>query len=92
VLDEATSNLDTESERLIQSSLAELMRGRTSFVIAHRLSTIQGADLIAVVEAGRIIETGTHEELMARSGRYRTMVDLQTAPVQTLKKVEEVAA
>lgn len=86
ILDEATSNLDTQSERLIQASLAELMRGRTSFVIAHRLSTIQGADLIAVVEQGRIIETGTHEELMGRSGRYRTMVELQTAPPAPLLK------
>ena len=71
------------------------MRGRTSFVIAHRLSTIQGADLIAVVDGGQIIETGTHEELMERSGRYRTMVDLQTQPVPPPKAVPvaaEVAA
>ncbi|HLL89621.1 MAG TPA: ABC transporter ATP-binding protein [Tepidisphaeraceae bacterium] len=80
ILDEATSNLDTESERLIQSSLAMLMRGRTSFVIAHRLSTIAGADRIAVVDGGRIVEQGTHEELMSRSGRYQQMVLLQTHP------------
>jgi len=78
ILDEATSNLDTESERLIQHSLGELMRGRTTFVIAHRLSTIAHADRIAVIEGGRIIETGTHEELMAASGRYRQMVRIQT--------------
>ncbi len=77
VLDEATSNLDTESERLIQDSLAELMHGRTSFVIAHRLSTIAGADLICVVENGEITQTGTHEELMVSGGKYRTMVEQQ---------------
>ena len=77
ILDEATSNLDTESERLIQDSLAELMDGRTSFVIAHRLSTIAGADLICVVEDGAITQTGTHEELMVSGGKYRTMVEQQ---------------
>jgi len=80
ILDEATSNLDTESERLIQTSMQTLMRGRTSFVIAHRLSTIAHADRIIVMESGRIIEQGSHDELMARSGRYRQMVDLQTRP------------
>ena len=78
ILDEATSNLDTESERLIQSALADLMTGRTNFVIAHRLSTIRDADLIAVLEDGRITETGTHDDLMARGGRYADMVVLQT--------------
>ncbi len=78
ILDEATSNLDTESERLIQRSLRELMEGRTSFVIAHRLSTITHADLIAVIEDGRIRELGTHEELLAARGRYREMVRMQT--------------
>lgn len=81
ILDEATSNLDTESERLIQASLAELMHGRTSFVIAHRLSTIAEADLICVIEFGRIVQTGTHEDLMAADGRYRMMVDQQTRMV-----------
>ena len=78
ILDEATSNLDTESERLIQQSLAELMRGRTSFVIAHRLSTIRHADRIVVIDDGRIIEVGTHEELISRPGPYERMVVLQT--------------
>jgi ATP-binding cassette subfamily B protein len=77
VLDEATSNLDTESERLIQQSLSLLMKGRTSFVIAHRLSTIAGADLIVVMENGRISQTGTHQELMSEGGKYRTMVEQQ---------------
>ncbi len=70
ILDEATSNLDTESETLIQKSLAELMKGRTTFVIAHRLSTIRKADQILVIEQGKIEEQGTHDELIASEGRY----------------------
>jgi len=77
ILDEATSNLDSHSERLIQGGLETLMRGRTSFVIAHRLSTIQRADRILVLEAGEVAEIGSHDELMARDGRYRDMVELQ---------------
>ncbi|WP_373653020.1 ABC transporter ATP-binding protein [Schlesneria sp. DSM 10557] len=77
ILDEATSNLDTESERLIQESLAKLMQGRTSFVIAHRLSTISSADLIVVMENGRISQTGSHAELMSQGGKYRAMVEQQ---------------
>jgi ATP-binding cassette subfamily B protein len=82
ILDEATSNLDTESERLIQGSMHTLMEGRTSFVIAHRLSTIAHASRILVLENGKIIEQGRHEELMQASGRYRQMVDLQTSPTR----------
>jgi ATP-binding cassette subfamily B protein/subfamily B ATP-binding cassette protein MsbA len=80
ILDEATSNLDTESERLIQRSLAELMRGRTSFVIAHRLSTIVHADRIVVLERGRVRAIGRHDELIESDERYRAMVAAQTAP------------
>jgi ATP-binding cassette subfamily B protein/subfamily B ATP-binding cassette protein MsbA len=77
ILDEATSNLDTDSEQLIQQSLATLMRGRTSFVIAHRLSTISRADVIVVIENGCISQTGTHAELMSKGGKYRAMVEQQ---------------
>ena len=77
ILDEATSNLDSESERLIQQSLEQLLRGRTSFVIAHRLSTIRHADRILVLDDGAIVEAGSHAELMAGSGLYRDMVELQ---------------
>ena len=77
ILDEATSNLDSESERLIHASLEIVMQKRTSVVIAHRLSTITRADKIVVIEGGKIIESGTHQQLMDRSGRYRHMVELQ---------------
>jgi ATP-binding cassette subfamily B protein/subfamily B ATP-binding cassette protein MsbA len=74
ILDEATSNLDTESEQLIQASMATLLAGRTTFVIAHRLSTIRRADLILLMDEGRVIERGTHDELMAARGTYHGMV------------------
>ena len=77
ILDEATSALDTESERLIQHSLASLMQGRTSFVIAHRLSTIRHADRIVVIEDGHVREVGTHDELLKRDGRYAELLKMQ---------------
>lgn len=77
VLDEATSALDTESERAVQSALDQLMQGRTTLCIAHRLSTIQKADLIVVMDQGRIVETGTHAQLLERDGVYRRLYELQ---------------
>jgi subfamily B ATP-binding cassette protein MsbA len=77
VLDEATSSLDTESERAVQAALEELMQGRTTICIAHRLSTIQRADLIVVLDSGRIAETGTHAELIQARGVYRKLYELQ---------------
>jgi ATP-binding cassette, subfamily B, bacterial MsbA len=79
LLDEATSALDSEAERTIQGALQRLMRGRTTVVIAHRLSTVMGADLIAVVEQGRVVETGTHRALLARGGSYARLYEQQFA-------------
>ncbi len=84
ILDEATSSLDSESEALIQEGLAQLMRGRTTFVIAHRLSTIRRADQILVVEEGRILERGDHASLLAAGGRYRDLYDRQHGVEQNL--------
>ncbi len=78
ILDEATSALDTESEKLVQDALENMMKNRTSIVIAHRLSTIQKADLIVVLHKGKIVEKGTHDELLSKKGTYRKLVDMQS--------------
>ena len=77
ILDEATSNLDTESERLIEDALAQLLVGRTTLIIAHRLSTVRRADRLVVVDRGRIVEEGTHAELLARGGLYARLYQRQ---------------
>ena len=88
ILDEATSNLDTESEQLIQSSLTELFKGRTTFVIAHRLSTVTHADMIVAMDHGRLVEVGTHAELMKEGGLYANLAALQflDAGAKTLER------
>lgn len=87
ILDDSTSSVDTETERLIQQALDELMEGRTTFVIAHRLSTIRRADLIAVMDQGRIVERGTHQELLERSGLYRQIYELQLKSQEDGQKI-----
>ncbi len=77
ILDDSTSSVDTQTEALIQQALDRLMEGRTTFVIAHRLSTVRRADLIVVMEKGRIVQTGTHGQLLAQGGLYREIHDLQ---------------
>ncbi len=77
ILDEATSALDVESERKVQEALERLMVGRTTLVVAHRLSTIRQADRIVVLDRGRIVEIGSHDELVGRKGRYRELWEMQ---------------
>ena len=77
LLDEATSALDTESERQIQAALEKLMQGRTTIVIAHRLSTVVNADVIHVLDKGRLVQSGTHQELLAQGGLYGHLHELQ---------------
>lgn len=86
ILDEATSNVDTHTEALIQHAMAELMKGRTSFVIAHRLSTIRDADIILYMEDGDIREMGSHDELMAKNGKYAALYNSQFSSVSSLSK------
>ena len=78
ILDEATSSLDSESEKLVQEALEHLLSDRTTLVVAHRLSTIKHADLICVVHEGRIVERGTHDELIALGGYYTKLVEMQS--------------
>ena len=87
ILDEATSALDAESERLVQKALANLITNRTTVVIAHRLSTVRHADMIVVMEDGQIVETGTHDQLLAQGGKYRRLYEIQFAD----KEGEEVS-
>lgn len=89
VLDEATSSVDTETEHLIQKAIDKLMKGRTSVVIAHRLSTIQKADLIIVMDKGRIVESGKHDELIKKGGFYAKLHEMQFQYSDTLKKIIE---
>ena len=77
ILDEATSSVDTRTEKAIQDAMEEIMKGRTSFVIAHRLSTIKNAKLILVMNKGRLIESGTHEELLQKNGFYAGLYNAQ---------------
>ena len=91
ILDEATSALDAESERLVQRAIGNLVRNRTTIVIAHRLSTVRRADAIVVMEAGRIIETGTHSELLARGGQYKKLYELQFADEEEFPQITQMA-
>ena len=92
ILDEATSALDTESEGLVQEALERLMANRTSIVVAHRLSTVRNADLIVVVSHGRIVERGTHDELLARGGEYRKLYELQFGEAEAADTAIEATA
>ncbi|MGZ9059575.1 MAG: ATP-binding cassette domain-containing protein, partial [Burkholderiaceae bacterium] len=91
LLDEATSALDSESERYIQTSLERLMNGRTTFVVAHRLSTIERADRIVVLDNGRIVEIGSHRELLARGGLYAHLYEIQFATHSPASPIEHVS-
>ena len=91
LLDEATSALDTESERQVQAALEKLMKGRTTLVIAHRLSTVIRADLIYVIQNGRVVEQGNHVDLMGRSGVYQRLYNLQFADEKQALEMKQAA-
>jgi subfamily B ATP-binding cassette protein MsbA len=80
ILDDSLSSVDTQTEKLIQEALDKLMEGRTTFVIAHRLSTVRRADLIVVMDKGRIVQRGTHTELLQAGGLYKEIHDMQLVP------------
>ncbi len=88
ILDDSTSSVDTQTERMIQEALENLMQGRTTFVIAHRLATVRRADLILVMENGRIVERGKHDELLSRGGLYKAIHDLQLQQTNQIAKGE----
>ena len=90
ILDEATASVDTATERLIQEALERLMAHRTSFVIAHRLSTVRNADQIIVLKSGRVIERGTHEQLMVLDGLYAHLCRVQSTAVTIEERLEEM--
>ena len=83
-MDDSTSSVDVETERLIHRAMIDVMKGRTTFVIAHRLSTVREADLIVVLKDGEIAEQGTHDELLSANGIYRDIYDLQLRPQEEL--------
>ena len=84
ILDEATSSIDTNTERLVQEGIASLLKGRTSFIVAHRLSTIKNCDRIMYIEAGQIVEQGSHSELMAKKGQYYKLYMSQVNQLRAL--------
>ena len=92
ILDEATAHLDSESEAAVQHALAEALAGRTALVIAHRLSTVRDADQILVLEAGQVVERGTHDALVAAGGLYSELYRTQFAPVSPAPYVDEATA
>ncbi|MGH7812044.1 MAG: ABC transporter ATP-binding protein, partial [Candidatus Binatia bacterium] len=92
ILDDSTSSVDTQTEKLIQAALDTLMEGRTTFVIAHRLSTVRRADMILVMDKGQIVERGAHDELLRRAGLYKQIHDLQLVDHAKFAEETEIQA